>query len=193
MWCLRGIVKALNFPSRLSLRQWCQALARKKDDFINDLINHQTASPHIPLLFILLTHHSSFRFFQSLILRTHTHTHTDICIEAHTPALFQDTATQVALSFLSVPLTLTCSLPDQRAAKVPKKQCHHYSGGNAFSELAPQKDNCLSACPELRKDNRLVQQISSSFLLLSLSVSNMLSTQRPLLGQIKASVLDRTE
>lgn len=41
------------FPlSRLSLRQWCQAVAEKKDDFINDLINHQN-SPYLHIaLFI---------------------------------------------------------------------------------------------------------------------------------------------
>lgn len=32
----------------------------------------------------------------------------------------KDTVTQVALSFLSLPPTSTCSLADQRAAKVPK-------------------------------------------------------------------------
>lgn len=89
----------------------------REDDFINDLINHQNSpSPHISLLCILPVHHSSFSFFKSPTSRTHTH----IYLEAHTPALFQDTATQVALSFFSVPLTSTCSLPDQRAAKVPK-------------------------------------------------------------------------
>lgn len=52
------------------------------------------------------------------ILSTHKHART----HTHTPALFQDTATQVALSFLSVPPTSTCSLRDQQAAKVPKSR-----------------------------------------------------------------------
>ncbi len=147
MWCLHGRVKALNFLSRLSLRQWCQALAEKKDDFINDLINHQNSpSPHIPLLFILLAHHSSFSFFQSLISHTHIH----IYIETHTCSFSRHCNTSSLVLSLSSP-DFNLLPPRPVGSKSPEKQCHHYSGGIAFSELPPQKDNCLSACPELRK------------------------------------------
>lgn len=108
MWCLHGRVKALNFLSRLSLRQWCQALAEKKDDFINDLINHQNSpSPHIPLLFILLAHHSSFSFFQSLISRTHTYSL--LYIETHTCSFSRHCNTSSLVLSLSSRLQLALS------------------------------------------------------------------------------------
>lgn len=52
VWCLHGIVRALNYLSRLSLKLWCQTLAekkkkKKKEDFINDLINHQNSPSRI--------------------------------------------------------------------------------------------------------------------------------------------------
>lgn len=142
MWCLHGIVKALDFVLRLSLRQWCQALAVKKDHFINDLINHQNSpSSHISLLFILLAHHSSLR------LTPHAHMY----IEAHTCSFSRHCNTSSLVLFSQFPWLQLALPPRPAGSKSPKKQCHHYSGGIAFSELPRQKDNCFSACPKLRK------------------------------------------
>lgn len=79
MWCLHGIVKALNLLSRLSLRQWCQAVAQKKDGFINDLINHQNSSPPHSSLFncscLPITVPWAFLYIADKQKETHTHTH----------------------------------------------------------------------------------------------------------------------
>lgn len=122
MWCLHGIVKAPNFLSWLSLKQRCQPLAEKKDDFINDLINHQKSPcPHISLLSILLAHHSFCMLLpKPHIAQTHTHTQGEGGTRTHTPALFQDTATQVALSFLLTSPDFNLLPPWPAGRKVPK-------------------------------------------------------------------------
>ncbi len=66
------------FPLAALIKAAVSALAEKKDDFINDLINHQNSpSTRVLLLFILSAHHSPFSFLQSLTSHTHTHTHTN--------------------------------------------------------------------------------------------------------------------
>lgn len=137
-WCLQRRSRALEFHSRLSLRQW-QRIRGGKKHFRNDLINHQTLPP------------------------THTHTHTRIHTHTHPPQrpslLFilscvplkqrcrrgsvqhpiffpSDAATQVALSFLSLPPTSTNSPPDPAGSQSPDEAtvrlfpaqpflCHH--------------------------------------------------------------------
>lgn len=147
MWCLHGIVKALNFLSQLSLKPWCQART-EKDDFINDLINHQKSPIHTFF---------SYSFFLPISLPPassktlrRTHTQAEIGTHAYTCSFSRHCNTSSLVFSLSSP-DFNLLPPWPAGSKSPKKQCHRYSRGTTFSGLPPQKDNCLSACPELRK------------------------------------------
>lgn len=86
---LRVMSPALNFPSQLSLSQWCLAVAVKnrKNDLRKDLINHQNSSPYIFFaLFGLIDSLSSSSLFLSLVLLTKTHT--DMYTGTHLLSLF---------------------------------------------------------------------------------------------------------
>ena len=198
LWCLHGEVEALHLLSRFSLSRWCQALAAKKDDFINDLINHQNSrSPHISLI------HSARPSLLELLPRadiSHTHTHRHTQIETHTdrstPALFPCNTSSLVLSLSSPDFNLLPLWPagskSAPKSKVTTIQDASRSGGGGITTTKGQLSPSLRRTGE---DNSPVQQISSSFHLFvppPPSLTTCWAHRASLPGWIKASAFGST-
>ena len=207
LWCLHGIVKAPNSLSRFSLRQWCQALAAKKDDFINDLINHQKlplstdfalihpARPSLPELLPKAdishthTHIDTHR-------ETHTHTHTHTQIETHL-LFFHCNTSSLVLSLRSPDSNLLPPWPAGRQQKCPKSKVTTIQDASRSGGITTTKGQLSPSLRRTGEDKRPVQQISSSFLLHPPHKSFILTTcwahRGSLPGWIKASAFGSTE